>query len=139
MNRYLFSLVILALAAQLLLLAGCDKINIPGNVAGQVMTEAGVGRGLMTVALFDQETNQEVQRVTSDDGGGYFLEKVPPGKYYIKVVAIGDLEYRTDAEPFTLGPGKTETINITIFGKAGEGGDGSGGAGGAMDSAAGGE
>jgi hypothetical protein len=126
-----------ALVLQALFLVSCDKINIPGMVAGQVMTEAGVGRGLMTIALIDAATGQEVQRTQSEDGGNYVLEKVPPGEYTIKVIAIGDQEYETDIEQFKLGPGKTLTKNIIIYGKKGEAGGEDGGGG--MDNAAGGE
>ena len=125
-----------ALVIQATLLVSCDKINVPGMVAGQVMTEAGVGRGLMTIALIDTATGQEIQRTQSEDGGNYTLEKVPPGTYTIKVIAIGDQEYETDIKEFKLTPGKTLQKNIIIYGKKGEPG---GGEGGGMEGAAGGD
>ena len=94
----------------------CNVVsNIPGNIAGQVMNEAGQGRGFVTVKLVDVETGQDWGSENADDKGGYMLKNVEPGKYILKVIQIGGIELVTDQTEFTLSPGKTLKRDIIVL------------------------
>ena len=109
-----YAIIILAGA---LLLAGtaCDKIKIPGNVAGQILDENGAPRGLVSVQLVLVETGEVVLQETADDRGNYFFSKVDPGKYKIVTIWGRDKELPNDTEEFTLPPGKTLTKTVTVL------------------------
>ncbi len=101
----------------MLLVAGtaCNKINIPGNIAGQILDENGAPRGMVTVQLVDVNNNNEVlDQQTADDLGNYFFSKVPPGTYKIVTMWGGNTEMPNDADLVKLAPGKTKNINVTI-------------------------
>lgn len=99
-----------------LVIAGtaCNKINIPGNIAGQILDENGAPRGMVTVQLVDVNTSEVVDQLTADDLGNYMFTKVPPGTYSIKTLWGGRDDMPNDANEVKLAPGKTLNINITV-------------------------
>lgn len=109
-------IICLALAVLCLMVAGCDKLklNIPGNVAGQVTNEGGQGIGFMSVKLCDATSGAEVQVVTAEDTGNFFFEKVDPGEYLIKLTNSSGVPMPSDSKPFKLGPGKTLTVAVML-------------------------
>jgi hypothetical protein len=108
-------LVLLAFAVSI----SCGSCNlvrqIPGNVAGQIMNEAGQGRGFVSVQLFDVNAGTEWGMENADDTGNFMFSSVDPGTYIIKVVSIGGGELPTDAKEFKLLPGKTLKQDIIIY------------------------
>jgi hypothetical protein len=113
----LISTVIMAaivLGTFLGLTTGCDKfnLNLPGNVAGQILNEGGQGQGFVSVHLVSTDGAEMVE--TSSDTGNYMFKEVKPGTYIIKTFAIGGAELPNDAVEFKLGPGKTATQNIKV-------------------------
>jgi hypothetical protein len=96
--------------------SSCNVVgNIPGNVAGQIMNEAGQGRGFVSVQLIDKETGQAWGMENADDTGNYMFKSVDTGTYIIKVLAIGGGELSTNAEEFRLQPGKTLKQDIIVY------------------------
>lgn len=116
----LSSLLLIALVAGIAC-NSCNVVgNIPGNIAGQVMNEAGQGRGFVAVKLIDAETGQEWGSENADDKGGYMLKNVDPGKYILKVIQIGGAELQTDQAEFSLAPGKTLKRDIIVYDEVAE-------------------
>lgn len=117
-NIKLLGLTGLLLINAVIIVMACNSCNvvgnIPGNIAGQVMNEAGQGRGFVAVQLIDAETGQLWGTENADDKGGYMLKNVDPGKYIIKIVQIGGAELPTNAEEFSLSPGKTLRKDIIV-------------------------
>jgi hypothetical protein len=120
-NKHLKVAAILAAVSVLLLLGtGCDKlksmgkINIPGNVAGQVLTKEGAPLGYISIRLVDTSTNKEVQAINVEDNGGFMFNKVNPGEYTLKTFQTGDVEIPNDCTPFKLDPGKTVNRNVIV-------------------------
>jgi hypothetical protein len=93
----------------------CDKIKVPGNIAGRVFDENGAARGLMTVQLVDATSGKVITQETSDDLGNYFFTKVDPGKYKLLTLKGGTTEVPNDSGEVNLGPGKTLTVEITLL------------------------
>src|SRR5438067_6068486 len=117
-----------------LLGASCDKVSsalksIPAKVTGQVMDQNGHGRGYVAVVLVPSHGRNTIRDI-AEDSGNFFIENVPPGKYTIKIQANGGIDLPTDAKEFSVGPGKTETVNVTLLPDKNSGG-GSSSAGGA--------
>ncbi len=108
--------------ALLVAAAGCDKfkkggafnINIPGKVAGQILNAAGQGQGFISVQVCDAESGKVVDQTTAEDSGNFFFNSVESGEYIIKVLSMGGGEMPSDAKPFKLGAGKTESLTITL-------------------------
>lgn len=111
-NKIVFAAIVLFAA---LALMGCNKINIPGNLAGQVLNQAGQGQGYITVAAIDNETGVEAARMTAEDGGNFFFEKLEAGIYTIKTYSMAGVEMPNDSEPVALGAGRTETAIIYLI------------------------
>ncbi len=101
--------------AALALSAGCQDLNIPGNLAGQVLNEAGQGQGYITVSAVDVETNAEVARLTAEDAGNFFFEKIDAGTYIIKTYSMAGKELLNDSEPVGIGAGRTITVTVTLI------------------------
>lgn len=99
----------------LALVAGCPKLNIPGNLAGQVLNEAGQGQGYISVAVVDQETGREADRMTAEDSGSFFFEKVDAGTYIIKTYSMSGKELPNDSKPVKLGTGRTINVVVTLI------------------------
>lgn len=129
MKRFVI-LTCLVLAVLSMAVAGCDKLklNIPGNVAGQVTNEGGQGLGFMSVKLCDAKSGAEVQVLTAEDTGNFFFEKVDPGEYIIKLADSSGADMPSDAKPFKLGPGKTLTLTVMLKPTENQGAAGAGGA-----------
>jgi hypothetical protein len=108
-----FWVVVVSMAA-LALVAGCPKLNIPGNLAGQVLNEAGQGQGYITVACVEVESGAEVARMTAEDAGNFFFEKVEAGTYIIKTYSMAGVEMPNDSEPVNIGTGRTISVVVTI-------------------------
>lgn len=98
----------------LALVAGCTELNIPGNLAGQVLNEAGQGQGYVSVAAVNTETGVEVSRLTAEDAGNFFFEKVEAGNYIIKTYSMSGKELPNDSEPVNVGAGRTVSVTITL-------------------------
>jgi hypothetical protein len=119
------AVLICVLVALLVASVGCDKfkkggslnINIPGNVAGQILNEAGQGQGFISVQICEQGSGKVVQQGTAEDSGNFFFDKVPSGEYIIKILSMGGGEMASDAKPFKLGPGKTQQLTIILKSK----------------------
>ena len=79
------------------------------------MNESGQAQGFIAVQLVDVEPGKVIQSETADDTGNYMFKQVPAGRYNIKTVPIGGNERRNDCEEFRLAPGKTMTIDITVY------------------------
>ncbi len=113
------SIMLFALCALTLVvmsLGSCNKLkNIKGNLAGQVVTVDGLGIGYMSVALYDIETGNEVQRQNAADSGNFFFRDVPGGKYTVKLFDISGNEMKTDTPDVKLGTGRTKTIKVTLL------------------------
>jgi len=118
-NRKSFWLTGLVVLAAVSFSAVCGSCNIvkqiPGNVAGQIMNEAGQGRGFVSVQLFDVNAGTEWGMENADDTGNFMFSSVDSGTYIIKVIAIGGGELPTNAEEFKLMPGKTLKQDIIIY------------------------
>ncbi len=113
-----------AILATFLLLAafsGCDKLkDIPGNIAGIVMSPEGVGLGYITVQLIDPATQQVMYQMTTEDSGNFFFEKIEPLKYTVVVMGMGEVPMNSDLTEINLTPGKTLDIKITATPQAKE-------------------
>lgn len=111
--------IALSLISILLLAAmsACGTLkNIPGNIAGQVLNESGSGRGFVSVQLVNVEDGSVVAAETTDDRGNFMFKDAKMGKYKLQVVPSRNAEpFVTDAEEFSLAPGKTEEITVTIL------------------------
>lgn len=107
--------VVAALVIVVALGASCKEINIPGNLAGQILNQAGQGQGYMSVAAINVDTGVEVQRLTAEDGGNFFFEKIDPGTYIIKTFSMAGKEIPNDGKPVTLGAGRTEQVTLTLL------------------------
>ena len=94
---------------------GCDKIKIPGNLAGQILNEAGQGQGYMSVSCVDMENGVEASRMTAEDGGNFFFEKIDPGTYIIKTFSMSGKEIPNDCKPIKMGSGRTITETIYLI------------------------
>jgi hypothetical protein len=95
--------------------AGCKEINIPGNLAGQILNQAGQGQGYLSVAAIDVETGVEAQRLTAEDGGNFFFEKLDAGRYIIKTFSMAGKELPNDCPEVSLGAGRTEQVIIYLI------------------------
>jgi hypothetical protein len=111
--------IIIALSAIVLLATGCDKIknatskiNIPGNVAGQVLTKDGAPLAYISIQLVDVATNKVVEGQTVEDNGNFMFNKVTAGEYTLKTYQTGEVEIPNDCQPFKVGAGKTVSKNI---------------------------
>lgn len=110
------SIAVLALIALSIVCGSCNVVgNIPGNVAGQIMNEAGQGRGFVSVQLIEVETGMPWGMENADDTGNYMFKNVDPGTYLIKIISIGGGELPSDAKEFKLSPGKTLKQDIIIY------------------------
>lgn len=96
-------------------IAGCPKLNIPGNLAGQVLNEAGQGQGYVSVAVVDAETGHEAGRLTAEDSGSFFFEKVDAGTYLVKTYSMSGKELPNDCQPVKLGAGRTINVVVTLL------------------------
>jgi len=99
----------------LALVAGCPKLNIPGNLAGQVLNQAGQGQGYISVAVVKADSGAEVSRLTAEDSGNFFFDKVEAGSYIIKTYSMSGKELPNDSEPVSLGAGRTVQVVITLL------------------------
>jgi hypothetical protein len=113
-------LIVKGLAAVLSLavfvLGSCNAVgNIPGNVAGQLVNEAGQGQGFIAVQLIDVATGQLMFSENANDTGNFMFKGVDPAEYKIVAMPIGGGEIPSDAKPFKLAPGKTVTITVTLY------------------------
>lgn len=115
MNKYFVALLAVALAIAAVTGTGCNKIKIPGNVAGQLINEGGVGQGYLSVKLCDAKTGVAVQTQTAEDTGNFFFDHVDPGRYVIKTYFGGEKEVPNNCKPFGLSIGKTLKLTITIY------------------------
>lgn len=114
-KRVFTMLVIVGLLAVAISVGSCDRLkSIPGNVAGQLMNEAGQGMGFIAVQLIDAETNQMVYSENADDNGNFMFKGVDAGTYTLKTIPIGGGEYQNDSGEFALSPGKTLTLTVII-------------------------
>ena len=108
------TVAVVAMLSMLAVTNGCNKLkSIPGNIAGVVIDSSGVGQGYITVQLIDQTTLQVMYQMTTEDSGGYFFDKVEPGKYTVAVLGMGQVPYSADVTEVNLPPGKTLDITIT--------------------------
>lgn len=114
-NRYIVALVAVAAAIAVFGGTGCDKIKVPGNVAGQLINEGGVGQGYLSVRLCDAKTGADVATQTAEDSGNFFFDHVDPGRYIIKTYYGGEKEVPNDCKPFTLAFAKTLKLTITLY------------------------
>jgi hypothetical protein len=109
--KYAIAIVV---ALLLITATACDKLKIPGNIAGQVLDQSGSPRGMVTVQLIDG-TGKIVQQEVADDLGNYFFSKVDPGTYKIVTLWGRDEEMPNDTGgEVKLAPGKTINLNITV-------------------------
>ena len=109
-------LAALVLGLAITALGACNVVkNIPGNVAGQLINEAGQGQGYLAVQLVDVETGRVVYSMNANDQGNFMFKGVEPARYIIKAVPIGGGEVPTDAKEFNLTPGKTLTFTVTLY------------------------
>lgn len=113
-------LIVKGLAAVLSLvifiLGSCNVVsNIPGNVAGQLVNQAGQGQGFIAVQLVDVATGQLMYSENANDTGNFMFKTVEPGEYKIVAMPIGGGEIASDAKPFKLAPGKTVTFTVTLY------------------------
>jgi hypothetical protein len=115
-NGWLALLLLGAVVAFSVACNSCNVVsNIPGNVAGQIMNEAGQGRGFVSVQLVDTATGIAWGMENADDTGNYMFKNVDTGTYIIKVISIGGGELPSNAEEFRLSPGKTLKQDIIIY------------------------
>jgi len=115
-NGWAGLLLLLAVLAFSIACSSCNIVsNIPGNVAGQIMNEAGQGRGFVSVQIVDIETGIAWGMENADDTGNYMFKNVDTGSYIIKVLAIGGGELTSDAKEFKLMPGKTLKQDIIVY------------------------
>lgn len=96
-------------------ISSCDKINVPGNIAGQILNEAGQGQGYMSIHCIDAETGREADIQTAEDSGNFFFSKVEPGKYELKTFSMAGVEIPNDCEGVTLTAGRTLNVVITVY------------------------
>jgi hypothetical protein len=109
-------LAAVALGLILAALGSCDfGSTIPGNVAGQLINEAGQGQGFIAVQLVDTSNGQVAYSMNADDQGNFMFKGVETGVYKIKTVPIGGGEIASDAKEFRLTPGKTINITVTLY------------------------
>ncbi len=105
-----------ALSLAVFVLGSCNVVgNIPGNIAGQLVNEAGQGQGFIAVQLVDVDTGQVMYSENANDTGNFMFKGVDPAEYKIVAMPIGGGEIPSDAEPFTLAPGKTTTVTVTLY------------------------
>ena len=118
MNRTLLIVaVVMVLGALALGIGSCTTLKkIKGNVAGRVQTAEGRGMGYVSVALVDTETGSEEDRMTAEDSGSFMFREVDPSTYIIKVFTVQGDEIPSSCEEFTLGPGRTANIDVTLTG-----------------------
>jgi hypothetical protein len=115
-------LLIAVLCGTVLTLASCNKLSgalkkVEGKVAGQVMNDAGVGRGYVTVKLepTDPAAGDAIP-TTTEDSGSFMFDTVPPGEYVMKVY-IGQgtqTELPSDTPTVNVAPGRTVMQNIML-------------------------
>jgi hypothetical protein len=120
MKRFAAFLFLGLLTAFALSGAGCDKIKIPGNVAGQVFNDGGQPQGFVSVQLIDPANGAILQSELSNESGNFMFKQVDPGSYILKVMGMGNKELPSDAKEFKLAPGKTATVNVTLLAAAGQ-------------------
>jgi hypothetical protein len=113
-------MVIVAAICQLAMLGSCDKLggamkSINGKVAGQVLNSAGHGRGYVSVVL-EPVDGSDPFVTTTEERGNFMLEEIPPGEYKLLVKRSGlkSDELPSDTPTIKLGPGRTQTQNITL-------------------------
>ena len=114
-------MLVLSVATGLLLsLVSCDKLSgamkkVEGKVAGQVLNSSGHGRGYVSVILIPTDGSDHFM-TTTEEGGNFMFEEVPPGEYSMKVYVSGEKsdEIPSDSPTFKLGPGRTLTQNIML-------------------------
>ncbi|MCC7479856.1 carboxypeptidase regulatory-like domain-containing protein [bacterium] len=92
---------------------GCNKLKeIPGNIAGIVMSPEGVGLGYITVQLIDPATTQVMYQMTTEESGNFFFEKCEPLTYTVVIMGMGEVVMDADVKEIKLTPGKTLDIKI---------------------------
>lgn len=126
MKRFAAFLLLGLLAALALSGAGCNKIKIPGNIAGQVFGEGGQPQGFVAIQLISSGNGSIVQTELASETGNFMFKQVDPGKYILKVMGMGNKELPSDAKEFQLSPGKTQTVNLNILPAGGQAGGDSG-------------
>jgi hypothetical protein len=102
----------------LLSLLSCNKINsamksVEGKVAGQVLNNAGRGRGYVQVVLTPTAGGDDLKTIT-EDSGNFLFEAVPPGEYTLKVENSGGGEILSDNPTVKVGPGRTMQQNVIL-------------------------
>jgi hypothetical protein len=97
--------------------SSCDKmkVNIPGKVQGQLLSEGGQGQGYMSVQLVDPATQSVTYQMTTEDTGNFMFESVEPGKYQMKTLVGNQVKCRNDAKEIRVSPGKTVSINVVVW------------------------
>jgi len=119
MKRYAAILFLGLLTAFALFGAGCDKIKVPGNIAGQIFNSDGQPQGFVSVQLIAVDSGTVLQSELASETGNYMFKAVDPGKYILKVMGMGNIEQPCDAKEFKLLPGKTQTVNVNLLPRAG--------------------
>jgi hypothetical protein len=93
----------------------CNRVNIPGMVAGRVLGEGDMPMAFTSCSLTSVDTGEVTAVETTGEAGNFTFKDVMPGKYNIKVTGIGGAEYNSDCKEFSLSPGKTLNIDIRII------------------------
>jgi hypothetical protein len=111
------SVLLVSVLALLGYTLGCkqlQKINIPCNVAGIVLNDAGQPQGYITVQLIDPESGMVAQQMTTEDSGNFMFSKIDPGTYEIKVLGMGQVELPTEKQVLEAQPGKTYDLKVIV-------------------------
>ncbi len=118
-NIKFFALAIFAVFSLFFVTATIAQTSTTGNIEGTITDTAGAVVPNVTVNLSGPNLIR-AQSVTTDDGGRYRFQNVPPGRYTIEVAATGGFA-AAKQENIEVNLGKTSSANISI-GAAGVGG-----------------
>jgi len=99
----------------LVVLALCSSLAHFGqsNVTGSIKDNKQDALPFANVVLFSSADSSVVKATASELDGSFFIDNVPGGSYYLKVMAMGYNTFKTD--PFELAVGETKSLNeITV-------------------------
>jgi hypothetical protein len=94
-----------------------EKLKVSGGISGRVLNPDGSPRGLVMLILTDAKTGAEVNRMSAEDTGTFFFQKVDPGTYIIKVQGMGKSgsEIPSDQKEIKLSMGRTLTSDVQLL------------------------
>lgn len=117
MRKLIWIMLLLTLAVTALSCDKLDKLKVGGGIAGKVLNADGSPHGLVMLVLIDTKTGSEFTRMTAEDTGTFFFQKVDPGTYKIQVQGMGKSGHviPSDEKEIKLSMGRTIQTEVHLL------------------------